>query len=128
VIRRGIVLLDPSYEVKDEYLAIVELVLAAYRRWSNGIYALWYPLLPAGRHQQLLGALGDSDLPAILATELTLSRPQADRGMYGSGVVIVNPPWQLDEQLAPLLQWLAATLAPGAGRADLRWLAREETA
>jgi 23S rRNA (adenine2030-N6)-methyltransferase len=127
-IKRGVVLLDPSYEVKDEYLDIAGLALAAHRRWSNGIYALWYPLLPAGRHLQLLATLAGSDLPEILVTELTVTAAGSDRGMYGSGLAIINPPWQLDAQLVSLLPWLAETLAPGSGHWQLSWLTGDQAA
>lgn len=122
-IRRGLVLLDPSYEVKNEYRKIVALTVAAHRRWSTGIFAIWYPLLPAGRHLELIEELQAAGFDSLLLSELTVAESEAEGGMYGSGLAIVNPPWQVDEQLNELMPALASLLAPGQGRASLRWLA-----
>ncbi len=127
-IRRGLVLLDPSYEVKDEYTSIVALTVAAHRRWHTGIYVIWYPLLHAARHLELQRALEASGLHNILLTELALGEAGETSGMYGSGLAIVNPPWQVDAQLAELVPRVAQALAPGRGHAQLRWLARESVA
>ena len=122
-IRRGLVLLDPSYEVKDEYRRIVALTAAAFKRWDTASYAIWYPLLGAARHLELLSALERSGMPDILVTELTVAGRNSPDGMYGSGMAIVNAPWQTDQTLAALLPAVADLLAPGAGAAQLRWLA-----
>ncbi len=124
-IRRGLVLLDPSYEVKDEYRRIVALTAAAFKRWDTASYAIWYPLLGAARHLELLSALERSGMPGILVTELTVAGRDSTDGMYGSGMAIVNAPWQTDQVLAALLPAVADLLAPGAGAAHLRWLAGE---
>ncbi len=122
-IRRGLVLLDPSYEVKDEYRRIVALTAAAFKRWGTASYAIWYPLLGAARHLELLSALERSGMPDILVTELTVAGRDSPDGMYGSGMAMVNAPWQTDQALAALLPAVADLLAPGAGAAQLRWLA-----
>ncbi len=124
-IRRGLVLLDPSYEVKDEYRQVVALTAAAFKRWGDASYAIWYPLLGAGRHLELLAALRRSAMPDILVTELTVADRDESDGMYGSGMAIVNAPWQTDQALAALLPAVAELLAPGQGAAQLRWLAGE---
>jgi len=122
-IRRGLVLLDPSYEIKDEYRRIVTLTATAFKRWDTAIYAIWYPLLGAARHLELLSALERSGMPGILVTELTVVGRDGTDGMYGSGMAIVNAPWQTDQALAALLPAVADLLAPGEGAAQLRWLA-----
>jgi 23S rRNA (adenine2030-N6)-methyltransferase len=127
-IRRGLVLLDPSYEVKDEYRQIVALAASAHKRWANAVYAIWYPLLPAARHRDLLAALADSGLARILVSELILGDGQGEGGMYGSGIAIVNTPWQVDDALAALVPTVAALLAADKGCADLRWLVGEKAA
>ena len=121
-VRRGLVLLDPSYEVKDEYRRIAALTASAQRRWANGIYAIWYPLLPASRHLELLAALARSGLGNILLSELTVAEPAAEGGMYGSGMAFVNPPWQTDTALDLVIPQVAQVLAPGTAAASLRWL------
>jgi 23S rRNA (adenine2030-N6)-methyltransferase len=109
---RGLVLLDPPYEVKTEVRHVADAVLAAYRRWPSGCYALWYPRLGVQRDQaaQLLNRLA-RHLPALLIAELWV-RPQTDEfGMHGSGFIFINPPWHLETQLRILLPRLAAVLA-----------------
>jgi len=124
-IKRGFVLLDPSYEVKDEYTQIVKLVEKAHTRWATAIYAIWYPLLPSKRHLHLLDALKRAKLPKVLISELHIldqDKYDADRnhnGMVGSGMAIINTPWQVDDKLSDLLPYVAETLAPGFGSSHL---------
>lgn len=122
-IKRGLVLLDPSYEIKSEYDDIVELLRKAHRRWENAVYLLWYPLLPEGRHRHLLKQLQSGRVRKILNSELRFS--PRERGMHGSGLVIVNPPWQLDEELAQAGEYLAQRLAGGDGEHVIDWLVGE---
>lgn len=124
-IKRGLVLFDPSYEIKDEYEQIVELLKRAHQRWATAIYAIWYPLLPAGRHHQLLRALKKSGLKNILSSELSIADNTPTAGMYGSGMAIINTPWQLDQRINELLPSVAAILSPAHGSTHLQWLAGE---
>ncbi|MCC5884616.1 MAG: 23S rRNA (adenine(2030)-N(6))-methyltransferase RlmJ [Halomonas sp.] len=94
------VLIDPSYERKDEYAEVAQRVLAAMRKARHAVMLVWYPLLPAGRHAELLERLRDGGLRKIWRSELSLREPGEERGMYGSGMLIINPPWGLDERLA----------------------------
>jgi len=110
-IRRGLVLIDPSYEDKDEYENIVRLLDRALDRWPNGIYLLWYPLLPEARDRLLLRQLARLAPPKTLISEYTF--PAGAAGLQGSGLVIVNAPWQFDEELAAAMQHIAAALGPG---------------
>ena len=112
--RRGLVLIDPSYEVKDDYRAVAQALTGARRRWATGIYIVWYPLLPGAPAQALLGALADGEW---LRAELETAPPAGDRGMYGCGLAVVNPPWGLAPALEALLPALARALAlSGPGR------------
>lgn len=122
-VKRGLVLLDPSYEVKAEYDDIADLLQKAHGRWSNAVYLLWYPLLPEGRHRQLLKRLQNSGLRKMLNAELRF--PGRERGMYGSGLVIVNPPWQFEKPLAQAGEYLAQRLAGGGGEHVVEWLVGE---
>jgi 23S rRNA (adenine2030-N6)-methyltransferase len=121
-VRRGLVLLDPSYEIKDEYRRIAALTAGAHRRWANAIYAIWYPLLSASRHLELLAALERSGLGDILLSELTVAGQAEDGGMYGSGMAFVNPPWRMDEELGEVMPPVAQIIAPGTAKASVRWL------
>ncbi|WP_136247202.1 23S rRNA (adenine(2030)-N(6))-methyltransferase RlmJ [Halomonas borealis] len=95
------VLIDPSYERKAEYEEVVSTLLSAMRKARHAVVMVWYPLLPAGRHQTLLEGLRDAGLRKIWRSELRLREPQeGERGMIGSGMLVVNPPWGLDARIA----------------------------
>lgn len=120
-VRRGLVLLDPSYEVKSEFGDIANLLARALGRWAGGVYLLWYPLLPEARHELLLGRLAEMAPTRTLISEYRFSA--APVGLLGSGLVIVNTPWQLDRSLADAMRYVAAVLDPdGAGRHEQRRL------
>lgn len=123
--RRGLVLIDPSYEVKTDYLRVVDAVAKACQRWPQGCYLLWYPLLGAGRHENLVAALQHSGLRKILQCELQVSTADRTPGLYGSGLLLINPPWLLDEMLAALSRSLAELLVQDAALARTRWLVPE---
>ncbi|WP_339856600.1 23S rRNA (adenine(2030)-N(6))-methyltransferase RlmJ [Pseudohongiella acticola] len=109
--RRGVLLMDPAYEIKADYQQAIKTVLAVHRRWPTGIIALWYPLLGQSRDlsgliKQKLGVVADS-----ISIELSVATQSDEFGMHGSGMYIINPPWQLAERvnaalkkIQPLLQ------------------------
>jgi 23S rRNA (adenine2030-N6)-methyltransferase len=120
-IRRGLVLLDPSYEIRSEYETVVELLERSLARWANGIYLLWYPLLPDERHLRLSRRLEALLPPKALVSEYRFARTVF--GLQGSGLVIVNTPWQIDAELAAAMPAVAAALADGTpGTYAQRWL------
>jgi 23S rRNA (adenine2030-N6)-methyltransferase len=120
--RRGFVLIDPSYEVKDDYRRVLETAGMALKRFSSGVYIIWYPLLryaPFGDTADAFSAqlmdLYDGNRCRI---ELYTARPEAPpanspRGMYGSGLVVYNPPWTLKAALEETLPVLGASLGTG---------------
>ncbi|MBA2777872.1 23S rRNA (adenine(2030)-N(6))-methyltransferase RlmJ [Billgrantia kenyensis] len=108
------VLIDPSYERKAEYAEVADCVLSAMRKARHGVALVWYPLLPAGRHHELLERLRDGGLRKVWRSELTLHEPGEERGMYGSGMLVVNPPWGLGERLATAM----ARVTPLLGQAS----------
>ncbi len=87
--RRGLVLVDPAYEVKDDYAAAAAFVRRLVARWPEATVLVWYPLLPAGRHAALRAGL--APLP-VAFDEAAFATPPA-RGMAGSGLVLVNAPY-----------------------------------
>jgi len=110
--RRGAVLIDPSYEVKSDYVTVPQVLGKALRRWRGGIFTVWYPLLPDGRHAPLLAGLESLGAP-LLTAELT--GPAAARGMIGSGLAVLNPPWHLAERLGEAGGEMAGILFPAGG-------------
>ncbi|MFO1190344.1 MAG: 23S rRNA (adenine(2030)-N(6))-methyltransferase RlmJ [Alphaproteobacteria bacterium] len=121
-IRRGLVLVDPSYEVKADYETVAVAIALGLRRWAAGIYALWYPILPEGRHAALIAAMEELPAERILVTRIAPPAPPA-MGLQGAGLVVVNPPWRFDDEMTVAGDWLAQALwPPPFGRHDLRWL------
>lgn len=122
---RTLVFMDPSYELDADYRQIPETLLMAQKRCAGGVFALWYPLLGGSRQaQQMPQRLARQALIPLLSVELWVRPPGT--GMYGSGLLIFNPPWKLDEQFQPGLEWLAQRLGEGQGGARLQWLVKEE--
>lgn len=123
---RGVVLIDPSYEVKAEYDQVVSFLSKAVKRWPNGCFTVWYPLLSAERWKFMLEKIRCTGIKNILCSELWIGDPQ-EQGMYGSGMLIINPPWQLDQTLDQSEPWLVELLAQRAGASRrLYWLAPSE--
>lgn len=123
--RRGLVLLDPAYELKDEFERLTEAVRLIHRRWAGGIVAVWYPILDRAPSLRFQRTLQESGIPAILCAELGLHPYDGPPGLHGCGMVVVNPPWKLDETLERLLPELLRCLRAGdAGQTRLEWLAQ----
>ncbi|MCY9824228.1 23S rRNA (adenine(2030)-N(6))-methyltransferase RlmJ [Aeromonas media] len=123
--RRGLVLIDPPYELKEDYFAVVDTLKKAQKRWATGIYALWYPILglEADKSRDMLKAIKRENFGNVLVAELEVAGQTADWGMNGSGMLIVSPPWMLDEQIEDFLKPLCAKLAQGAGaQYRVEWL------
>lgn len=108
---RGFTLLDPSYEIDKDYSDVEDAVKSAARSWHNSAIAVWYPLVERRREKTLHlkeACLGTDQ--EVLCAELCLEEPENEHGLYGSGMIIVNPPWKLDIQLETLLPFLAKKL------------------
>lgn len=100
--RRGLILIDPSYEVKADYGAIPGLIAALHRKWNVGTVMLWYPLLPAAPHAPMLAALEAAGYPGALRHELAFPPARDGHRMQGSGLFLINAPWGLDAETARL--------------------------
>ncbi len=108
--RRGLVLIDPSYELKNDYVRVVEALRAMYRKFSTGCYLLWYPVVNRERNRMLEKTLIASDIVNIQLFELGIMPDSTDYGMTACGMIVVNPPWTLKPSLEKTLPWLAACL------------------
>jgi 23S rRNA (adenine2030-N6)-methyltransferase len=124
--RRGVVLIDPAYERRDESQRVVAGLAAGLRRFGHGVFALWYPVTRGVPLAELHAGVAASGARKVLRAELCVRADDHPAGLNGSGVLIVNPPHRLHESLAESLAWLHARLAPdGAGRATVDWLVPE---
>lgn len=111
--RRAVVLIDPSYELKTDYNAVVETLIKAHTRFATGTYLLWYPVVSRQRVQQMLHNLEASHIPDILQIEFCPLPDGSNMGMTGSGMFIINPPWLLAQQMQETLPWLAEHMSMG---------------
>lgn len=124
--RRGLVLMDPSYELRDEFVKAFDAILAAWHKWPTGIYVLWYPVQRRQPIAQFQRALKRSGIRKILLSELNVAPDTAPNRLSGSGLVIVNPPWQFADDLEAVVHWLEPVLERGEHpRPRVRWLVAE---
>jgi 23S rRNA (adenine2030-N6)-methyltransferase len=112
--RRALVLIDPSYETKNDYAGVLATLKDALKRFASGTYALWYPALAKIEACQLPERLKRLPAPGAdwLHVRLAVRAPATDGfGMCGSGMFIINPPWTLADALRESLPWLTSKLA-----------------
>lgn len=95
--RRGLMLIDPSYEIKDDYHAIPRHVAQIARKWNVGVIALWYPILTDNRHLGMTATLA-TQFPDALLSEVRFPPARAGHFMTGSGMWILNAPWGLADE------------------------------
>lgn len=114
--RRAVVLIDPPYEEKKDYQRVVEMVKDSLTRFSTGTYIVWYPLLQRPEPQQMIDKLKRVPLKNWLHVSLTVQLPSTEGfGMHGSGLFIVNPPYNLPGILTEVLPVLIDTLGVDEG-------------
>jgi 23S rRNA (adenine2030-N6)-methyltransferase len=125
--RRGLVLIDPSFEKPDELKHVEEALAGAIRKWPSGIYVVWRPIREAKNDARFLNAIAALGAPNILRLELDVGPGEA--GAHGqeplarAGLLVVNPPHTLLAEARVLLPWLAALLArSGQGGHVCKWL------
>lgn len=123
--RRGLVLIDPPFEAADEAERLIAGLRAAAARWPGGIYAVWYPIKARAPVERFHAGLAMTGLRRLLLAELTVFAAEHPDRLNGCGLVLVNPPWRLDEQLRALLPGLQPVLARDGGRWRLDWLVPE---
>ena len=129
--KRGLVLIDPPYEAQEaEYVTIEKALKEALQRWPTGIYAVWYPIKQRSQVQPFLRNLRQSGAKRVLRAELLVHPDDSPLRLNGSGMVILNPPWKLDEALREPLRALARLLSQEQpAKWTLDWLLQEgETA
>ncbi|WP_170385972.1 23S rRNA (adenine(2030)-N(6))-methyltransferase RlmJ [Ruegeria atlantica] len=100
--RRGMLLIDPSYEVKSEYDRLPGAIAKLHRKWNVGVLALWYPILSDGRHEPMIEALKKQDLPKSECHEVRFPAAREGHRMIGSGMFVVNAPYGFIEETSRL--------------------------
>jgi 23S rRNA (adenine2030-N6)-methyltransferase len=124
--RRGIVLIDPAYEATDEAGRAIAMLAEGHRRFATGIFVLWYPVTGDDLSRRIERDAKALALPKTLDIRLDVRQPVRGGGLAGSGLLIVNPPWPLEETLRDLLPELVERLRQGRGAgSSLAWLTGE---
>jgi 23S rRNA (adenine2030-N6)-methyltransferase len=124
--RRGLVHIDPAFELHEEWHRLLESLKDGHRRWPTGIFALWYPLQDRFATDDFRRRLKRSGIQKILLAEFSILNPTETLRLVGSGMAIINPPWQLEGQLRSGLPWLWEQLAvEGQGGFKVEWLVGE---
>lgn len=124
--RRGLVFIDPSYELKTDYVDVVNTLIAMHKRFATGTYALWYPVVERRRNQALERGIQVSGIKNVQLFELGIVADTAEHGMTASGLIIINPPWTLTTQMHSVLPWLVDVLGNnGAGFYRIQTLVKE---
>jgi len=109
--RRGLMLVDPSYELKTDWEDMPRLLSAVQRRWNVGVLMLWYPVLANGAHRPMIAALDAMALPDAIRHEVRFPPARPGHGLLGSGLFVVNPPFGWTDAAADLGHRFAALQA-----------------
>ena len=120
--KRGLVLIDPPYEQLDEFDVIVKNLREVHRRWPNGIYMIWYPIKDRPAIWQFHEALASSGIAKILCAEFIYETEAGADALIGSGLIFINPPWKLDEELEKLYPELHKAMLSADPKTQIKWL------
>ncbi|MBY6239863.1 23S rRNA (adenine(2030)-N(6))-methyltransferase RlmJ [Methylosinus sp. Sm6] len=113
--RRGLVLVDPPFEQRDEHERMLAGFLDAHRKWPTGIYALWRPIKDEGQSRAFVERLRESGVKRILRLDLSVGGAAEDQKLRRTSMVVVNPPFTFPQDARALAAFLAERLAQGAG-------------
>lgn len=124
--KRGLVLIDPPFEEKGEFAHMVAALAKAHQRWPGGIYALWYPIKDPAQTEAFIADLKRTAIAKVLRIELTIRAPATPPRLFGTGMIVVNPPYALEADMRILLPELAKVLGEdGRGQWRMDWVAGE---
>ncbi len=125
-IRRGLVFIDPSYEVKSEFADIPLKVKAATTKWPQGIYALWYPILQDDRHELLVSGIKQKVETDTYRSEVLFSESPKFKSEHsslrGSGLLVINPPWKFELRMTTIGDWIAKQFTGESKYHTASWL------
>ncbi|WLD56861.1 23S rRNA (adenine(2030)-N(6))-methyltransferase RlmJ [Salinispirillum sp. LH 10-3-1] len=119
--KRALVLIDPSYEIKTDYAQVAKTLAAAVQRFSTGTYMIWYPVIKRADTESFISALVKTGIPDMLRLELCVKPDDLERGMTGSGMILVNPPYSLKQEMEGLMPELHQRLVKDAEHRAAPW-------
>jgi 23S rRNA (adenine2030-N6)-methyltransferase len=121
--KRGVVLLDPPFESKDESEVVARMVRDALRRMAHACVLVWYPVTTRTFADQFCLGINLEGAKSAMRAELLVRAPRADTGLAGSGLIVINPPWTLFDECKKILPALAEILGEsGQGGSKLEWI------
>lgn len=124
--KRGLVLVDPPFEIAGEFDRLGDGLVKAHRRFGGGTYALWYPVKDRREVNRFIGNLKETGIPKILRLELSVRAASLEERFDGTGMIVVNPPYLLQEEMAKISPWLANLFGENnQGNYRIEWINRE---
>ena len=122
--KRGLVLVDPPFEQPGEWERLVDGLARSHRKWATGLFALWYPMKEPREVNSFVSALKSTGIKRMLRAELLIERAVAGK-LYGSGMILVNPPFVLEEELGLILPALVKALGSDGASHRIEWIRGE---
>ena len=119
--RRAVILIDPSYEDKAEYQQLVRTISHAHRKFATGIYVLWYPVVDRQNTDSMISRLRETGIKRQLRIEHCISADTKELGMTGSGLLVINPPWKLDDTARQIISYLCSVFDSSTKLSTVRW-------
>ena len=124
--RRGLVLIDSSFDRARELDRVLKALKEAHARWATGLYAIWYPLMEPAAMRDFLASTARSGIRKVLRLEMVVRERDETGIIPGCGMLVVNPPWHFDREAKTMVEWLARKLViSGKGQAIVEWLVPE---
>jgi 23S rRNA (adenine2030-N6)-methyltransferase len=121
--RRGVVLIDPPFEQRDEFVRLGDALATAWRKWPTGVYLAWYPLKDVAAADAFAEAIKSEQVARVLRLTLQVAAPRPDGPLVACGLVVVNPPFGFEAEAQTILPYLARTLGLGPWAASaVTWL------
>lgn len=125
LVKRGMVLIDPPYELKTEYQDLIKNLQEAYKRFPQATYAIWYPVIERSSIEAFIAAIVATGIKNQLRIEFNLHADSPGHGMTGSGMLVINPPYTLAQSLAPALSEVQQQLGNPASHYQIMQLVGE---
>ncbi|MEG0746647.1 MAG: 23S rRNA (adenine(2030)-N(6))-methyltransferase RlmJ, partial [Acinetobacter sp.] len=126
--KRGLVMIDPPYEIeRKDFPQLVELLQAAHKKWPTGVFAVWYPIKDRAMIERFEKKMFKTGIRRQLICEICVWPDDTPVGLNGCGLLVINPPWKFSEDADQALQWLFPHLrmSENGGHAAVRWLVGE---
>lgn len=121
--KRGLVLVDPPFEITGEFDRLVDGLVKAHRRFATGTYALWYPVKDRREVNRFINNLKETGIAKILRLELSVRAASLEERFDGTGMIVINPPYLLQEEMGKISPWLATLFGENnQGNYRIEWI------